>query len=101
MKFGDLVSTVKTLGNEREVWLTNETFNELGKEKIRLSRKGNLIICSNNVEMEISLEGELVSNCATSFARIERVSEMYPATLLVKESVYFSPKDSQKLSIIL
>ena len=101
MKFDGLISTIKMLGKEREIWLTNETFNELGKQKIRLSRKDNLIIYSDDIEIEISLKGELVSNCSTSFARIERVSEVFPNTRLIKGDIYISPKISQKLSLIL
>lgn len=101
MKFDDLVSTTKTIGKDRQVWLTNETFNKLSKEKFRLNRKSNLIIYSDNIEIEISIEGKLSSNCLTSFARIERVSEVFPSTQLIKGDIYISPKISQKLSLIL
>ena len=80
MRFDNLISKVKMLGKEREVWLTNETFNRLAKQKIRLNRKGNLIIYSENFEIEISIEEEFVSNGLTSFARVERVTEVFPAT---------------------
>ena len=101
MKFDGLISTIRMLGKGREVWLTNETFNELSKQKVRLNRKNNLIICSDEIEMEISLEGQLISNCTTSFARVERVSEVFPNTRLIKGDIYISPKTSQKLSLIL
>lgn len=101
MRFDGLISTIKMVGNGREVWLTNDTFNELGKQAIRLNRKDNLIIYSGDIEIEISLEGKLVSNCSTSFARVERVSEVFPNTRLIKRDIYTSPKKSQKLSLIL
>lgn len=94
MSFDSLIATIKMIGPGRQLWLTNETFNELGKQRVRLNRKDNLIVCSDNIEIEISLKDELVSNCITSFAKIERVSE-------VLGDIYISPKTSEKLSLIL
>ena len=101
MKFDDFISTAKVLGKGREVWLTNETFNELDKAKFVLNRNDNLIICSGDIEIEISIKAELDSKCLTSVARIERVSEVFPSTRMLKGDIYISPKTSQKFSIIL
>lgn len=101
MNFDNLISTVRMLGQEKKIWLTNETFNELGKQKFRVNRKDNLIIYSDDIEIEISVKEELKSNCLTSFAKVERVSEVFQSTQLIKENIYISTKTSQKLSVIL
>ena len=101
MNFDNLISTVRMIGQEKKIWLTSETFNQLGKQKFRVNRKDNLIIYSDDIEIEISVKEELKSNCLTSFAKVERVSEVFPSTQLIKENIYISTKTSQKLSVIL
>lgn len=101
MKFDNLIATIKAIGKDLQVWLTNETFNEFAKAKFRLNRKGNLIIYTDSIEIEISIEEKLSSNCVTSFARIERISEVFPNTQLLKGDIYISPNESQKSSLIL
>lgn len=101
MNFDNLIAIVRMIGNDREVWLTNKTLNELSKLNFRLNRRNNLIIYSDETEIEISIERQFEANHFTSFARIERVSEMFKYTQLLKGELYISPKESQKQSIIL
>ena len=101
MTFDDLIATVRMIENEREVWLINKTFNGLSNQNFRLNRKNNLIIYSDEFQIEISIEEKFEANCLTSFAKIEKVTEIFRDTLLVKGELYTSPKKSQKPSIIL
>lgn len=101
MNFDNLISMVRMLGEERAVWLTDSTFNQLRKLNFRANKKNNFIISSDDIELEISVEGRLESECVTSFVKVERMSEVFPGTQLIKGDIYISPKISQKLSIIL
>jgi hypothetical protein len=101
MTFDDLIAIVRMIENEREVWLINKTFNGLSNQNFRLNRKNNLIIYSDEFQIEISIEEKFEANCLTSFAKIEKITEMFTDTPLVKRELYTSPGKSQKPSIIL
>ena len=101
MNFDNLVSMIRGLREEFQIWLTIETFNQLGKQKIRVNRKDNLIVYSDDIEIEISIKEELNSNCSIPFAKVERVSEVFWCTQLIKENIYNSAKTSQNLIAIL
>ena len=101
MKIQDLVETVKMLGNDRQLWMTNDSFNKLAEANFRLNRKNNLVFTSEEFELEITIKEEFASKCAISFARIERISEFFTGTQLRKGEIYISPKTSLKSSVIL
>ncbi len=101
MKFEDLIATVKMIGSSRQLWMTNDSFNKLATANFRLNRKNNLVLTSEGVEVEVSIKEEFSSNCAISFAKIERISELFAGTQLRKGDIYISPKISPKSTISL
>lgn len=101
MNFDNLVLMVRSLREEFQVWLTIETFNQLSKQKFRVNRKDNLIVYSDDIEIEISIKEELSSSCSAPFAKVERVSEVFWSTQLIKEDIYNLAKTSQNLIAIL
>ena len=100
MKFKSVISNATRLGENRQIWLTTETFNKLPSKKIRLNRKDNIVISSDDIEIEISINEKLGSKPVKSFARIERISEIYANTKLIKADVYVSPKTDSELKFI-
>ena len=100
MKFESVISNATRLGENRQIWLTTETFNKLHSKKFRLNRKDNIVISSDDIEIEISINEELGSKPVKSFARIERISEIYANTKLIKADIYVSPKTDSELKFI-
>lgn len=100
MNFDEVVRMVKMAGSEKQILLTTETFNNLANATFRLNQKDNLVVGSKNFDVEISIKEELTSNCGTFFAKIERVSEIFPMTNLKRKDVYIEPKGECQIIIL-
>ena len=100
MRFEDLIATAKTIGGNWHIRLTNESFNQLSDKSFRLNRKGNFVITSDDVAMEISLKEDLISKCATSFVKIERISELVKGTHAIKKDIYIAPLETKQIIIL-
>jgi len=100
MNFEEVVRMAKMAGSEKQLSLTTETFNNLSEATFRVNNKDNIVVGSNNFDVEISMKEELTSNCGTFCAKIERISEVFPMTKLIRKDVYVKPEGECQIIIL-
>ena len=103
MKFDDFIKNASIIGKGEEIWLTNETFNELTKqaEKIRLNENGDIELYFDRIKVQISIINKLYAEGNTYFAEVKGILKCLPYTNIKKEDMFLSPKKQPKGARIL